>query len=184
MQETRELTYLDRKVLKREKRIGYVFGLLIVCFGGLFNLFCYISDLYNSDFVMITLANFGILMIAIFVCSRINRSVRRDLTDNVKELLHRTVVKKTEQKTYEAGSGALHAPILGDLFPQLYSQKMRMLMKYTIHTDDGKFEVSKDQYRSMKKGSVISVHIARHSRTVLGLSEQESELVVDGFDRN
>lgn len=184
MHKIRELTHQDRQVLKREKRIGYVIGGMIICFGGMFNLYCYISGHYNSYFEMITLANLAIIAMAIFVGSRINRRVRWDLADNTKELLQRTVVKKTEEKTYETGSGALHTPILGDLLPKLFSQKMRMLMKYTIHTEDGRFVVTKEQYKSMKKGSAIAVHIAIHSRTVLGFSEQVSELVIDGLDRD
>ena len=54
-----ELTENDRKILKQEKRIGYVFMTLIYSFGGLFNLFYFIFQKDSPDYKLISFINFG-----------------------------------------------------------------------------------------------------------------------------
>ena len=120
---TEKLTDKDRKVLKYERRIGFVFSGLIVCFGGLFNLLYFVLNKTELDYLMVYLIDLGILLLAYFVCNRINLKVNRDLKDNTKELLKKRVDKKIEDKSYEAGSGALFLPILGNLFPKLWEKK-------------------------------------------------------------
>ena len=52
---TRELTEKDRKVLKFEKRPGYVFSGLFLCFGGLFNLVYFAIVKTDPNYLMIGL---------------------------------------------------------------------------------------------------------------------------------
>ncbi|PKP19940.1 MAG: hypothetical protein CVU05_10210 [Bacteroidetes bacterium HGW-Bacteroidetes-21] len=170
---TRELTDKDRKVLKYEKRIGYVFSGLIICFGGLFNLLYFVLNETGQNYLMVSLIDLGILLLAYFVCNRINLKVNRDLKDNLKELLKRKVDKTIEEKSYEAGSGALYIPILGDLFPKLWGQKMRETRKYYVFTSDTKYEVDKDVYDELKKGTDFYIHFAKHSETALYFSKDE-----------
>ncbi len=169
----RDLTEKDRKVLKYEKRIGYVFSGLIICFGGLFNLFYFLLNKTGQDYLMVSLIDLGILLLAYFVCNRINKNVNRDLKDNKKELLKKRVEKKIEEKSYEAGSGALYIPVLGDLFPKLWGQKMGETRRYYIFTSDSKYEVEKEVYNDIKKDTDFYVHFAKHSETVLNFSKDE-----------
>jgi hypothetical protein len=169
----RDLTEKDRKVLKYERRIGYVLSGLIICFGGFFNLFYFVLNKTGQDYLMVSFIDLGILLLAYFVCNRINKKVNRDLKDITKELLKKRVEKKIEEKSYEAGSGALYIPILGDLFPKLWGQKMRETRKYFIFTSDTKYEVEKDVYDDLKKGTDFYVHVATHSWTFLKFSKDE-----------
>ena len=69
----KELTEKDIKVLKHEKRIGYVLSGLIVAFGGLFNLGYFILNIkHRYNYTMIGFIDIGILILARFVCYRIN----------------------------------------------------------------------------------------------------------------
>ena len=170
---TEKLTDKDRKVLKYERRIGFVFSGLIVCFGGLFNLLYFVLNKTELDYLMVYLIDLGILLLAYFVCNRINLKVNRDLKDNTKELLKKRVDKKIEDKSYEAGSGALFLPILGNLFPKLWGQKMRETRKYYLFTSDTKYEVDKVVYDDLKKDTDFYVHFAKHSETVLNFSKDE-----------
>ncbi len=170
---TKELTKKDRKILKYEKRIGFVFSGLIISFGGLFNLLYFVLNKTEQNYLLISLINLGILLLAYFVCNRINLKVNRDLKDNTKELLKKRVDKKIEEKSYEAGSGALYIPILGDLFPKLWGQKMRETPKYYVFTSDAKYEVDKEVYESLKIDTDFYVHFAKHSETVLNISMAE-----------
>jgi hypothetical protein len=169
----RELTDKDRKVLKYERRIGFVFSGLIICFGGLFNLIYFVLNKTGQDYLMVSLIDLGILLLAYFVCSRINLTVNRDLIDNTKELIKKRVDKKIEEKSYEAGSGALYIPILGVLFPKIWGQKMRETRKYYVFTSDTKYEVDKEVYDDLEKDTDFYVHFAEHSETVLNFSKDE-----------
>ena len=168
-----ELTDNDRKTLKYERRIGFVFGGLILCFGGLFNLIYFVLNQSEQNYWMVISIDLGILLLACFVCYRINLKVNRDLKDNKKELLKKRVEKKIEEKTYEAGSGALYIPILGDLFPKLWGQKMRPGRKYYIITNESRYEVEKEMYDGLKKNTDFYIHFAKHSETVLSISKDE-----------
>lgn len=169
----KELTDKDRKVLKYERRIGFVFSGLILSFGGLFNLIYFVLNKIEQNYLMVILIDLGIVLLSYSVCNRINLKVNRDLKDNKKELLKKRVDKKIEEKSYEAGSGALYIPILGDLFPKLWGQKMRETRRYYIFTSDSKYEVEKEVYNDLKKDTDFYVHFAKHSETVLNFSKDE-----------
>ena len=65
-------------------------------------------------------------------------------------------VKRKETVTsYEAGSGMLYIPILGDLFPKLFNQKMRPIQKYHILTEKYRYEVRKETYEEISVGDVF-----------------------------
>lgn len=168
-----ELTDNDRKALKYERRIGFVFGGLILCFGGLFNLIYFVLNQSEQNYWMVISIDLAILLLACFVCYRINLKVNRDLKDNKKELLKKRVEQKIEEKTYEAGSGALYIPILGDLFPKLWGQKMRPGRKYYIITNERRYEVEKEMYDGLKKNTDFYIHFAKHSETILSISKDE-----------
>ena len=170
---TIELTEKDKKTLKGEKRIGYVFSGMILCFGGLFNLYYFISNKPIQDYLIISLINLGIIIFAYVVYNRLNFKVNLDLKENKKELLKKKIEEKTEEKSYEAGSGALYIPILGDLFPKLWGQKMRETRKFFIFTNDAKYEVNEDIYNELEKGSDCYMHFAKHSETILDFSKTE-----------
>lgn len=166
---TKELTDKDRKNLRYEKRMGYVFAGLILSFGGIFSLYYLVLFKTPTDYLIVSLTDAGIILLAYFVCNRVNLKLNRDLKENTKELHMKRVCKKIQEKSYEAGSGAL-IPFLGDLFPKLWGQKMRESMKYFIITNDSKYEVDKEMYDYLKKDSDFYVHISKHSETILAFS--------------
>ena len=65
------------------------------------------------------------------------------------------VVSKKVVKSFEAGSGALYIPILGDLFPKLWGQKMKGSNKYFIFTEKFKYEVNEEDYNKLNEGDVF-----------------------------
>lgn len=167
------MTDKDRKVLKYQKRPGFVFSGFVIAFGGLFNLIYFVLNRTEQDYLMVSLIDLGILLLAYFICNRINLKVNKDLKENIKEIQKRKVDKKIEEKSYEAGSGALYIPILGDLFPKLWGQKMKETGRYLIFSGEDKFEVEKGVYNDLRKGSDFCVHFAKYSETVLYFSKDE-----------
>lgn len=167
---TKPLTENDRKTLKYEKRIGYVFAGLVLSFGALFNLFYFIQDFFGHELLVIVLVNSGILSIAYFVCKIINRGANRDLQVNIKVIYTRLADKKRIEKSYEAGSGNLFIPVLGNLFPKLWGQEMKEINKYLIYSNGNEYEVNEDLFNKITEGSHFDVHYASNSQTVLSLS--------------
>jgi len=164
----KELTEKDIKVLKHEKRIGYVYALLIVSFGGLFNLGYFILNIkHGYNYTMIGFIDIGILLLAYLVCYRINREFNLDIKSNQKNVLKRIVKRKAAGKTYEVGSGTLYIPILGDLFPKLFGLGMKEMSRYFILTKENKYEVDKDMFEKLEEGTEFYVHFAKYSWTIL-----------------
>ncbi len=167
---TKELTEKERNVLKYERRIGYVFSGIILSFTGFFNLFYFILNDANFAFLMIGIVNTCAICFAYLVSKRINLKINRDLIGNTKELLKRKVEEKIEEKSYEAGSGALFIPILGDLFPKIWGHKMNESIKYYILSNNYKYEVDIKTYNELKIGNDFFIHYAKHSGTILNFS--------------
>lgn len=155
-----KLTEEDRKILKYEKRIGYVFSGIIVFCGGMFNLLYFTLNNTLPDYLLIGLINLGILMVAYFVCNRINLKINRDLKDNTKMILKRKVEQKIEEKSYEAGSGTL-----------FIGQEMKETMKYLIITTDNRYEIDKDLYDNIDKDTYFYIHLAKHSEIIVAFSK-------------
>ena len=170
---TKELTEKDRNVLKYEKRIGYVFSGLILSFGGLFNVSYFVMKKTELNYLHIGLIDLGIIFLAYLVCHRINHKINLDLQENKKELLKKTVDEKKEENSYEAGSGSLYIPGLGELSPKLWGQKMRETKKYFIISNDNKYDMDKETYDKLKKCSDFYIHIAKHSGTTLKFSKED-----------
>jgi hypothetical protein len=166
------LTNQDRKVLNYEKRIGYVFSGLVIIAGGFFTLFYFLLIKTEPNYLLVGLIGLGIILLAYFICSRVNRKLNRDLKAGEKEILKRAVENKTEVKSHEAGSGMLFIPVLASLSPKLWGPKMNKANRYFIFTSDNKYEVDKEIYDDFKKGDNFYIHFAKHSETVLGFSKE------------
>ncbi|NDV83903.1 hypothetical protein [Bacteroides sp. 51] len=71
------------------------------------------------------------------------------------------VVEKEAITDYEAGSGSLHIPILGDLFPKLFGQRMKPVGRWfiTARVNNGlyRYEVEEDLYKRLKEGDQIGI---------------------------
>ncbi len=134
-----ELTGRDRQMLKDDRRVGFVFFAIIISFGALFNLSYFVLNIAERDCMIITLIDLGVVLLACTVYYLVNRKTNRDLKCNTKGLIKKRVERKSEEIDYEAGSGTLYVPVLGDLFPKLWGDKMRELPKYYIFTDYAKY---------------------------------------------
>ena len=168
-----ELSENDIKKLKYERRIGYVFMIIIYTFGGLFNLMCYIMEEINLSLIVLIFINFGIILLGILVAVLINRDVNKDLKSNDKIVSVKKIIEKHTEKSYEAGSGSLYIPVLGDIFPKLWRQEMRETTKYFIVTETYKHEVEKHEYEMFEIGETILVHYGKISGIVLCYSKED-----------
>jgi hypothetical protein len=62
------------------------------------------------------------------------------------------VVSKIVEKSYEAGSGSLYIPILGDISPKNWGQKMAENDIFIIITEKHRYQVKEEDYNKLKEG--------------------------------
>jgi len=162
------LTDKDIKTIKYEKRIGFVFSGFVLAFGGLFNLF-YVLTNQNIVWTMLILVDTGLIGLSILISYLMNRKYNMDLKSGTKIVRIETVQQIETETTYEAGSGSMYIPILGDLFPKLWGQKMRPIEKLNLIINGFRFEVKKDDFSNAKQDDKVEMYYSRHSDTLLGI---------------
>ena len=166
-----ELSNNDRKKLQAERRIGYIFMAIIYLFGGLFNLIYFLISAFGIGQTALILIDSIVLVLGAIVMILINKQVNKDLKSNTKGVMTKTVKDKYTEKSHEAGSGMLYIPILGNLFPKLWDQKMRETFKYFIVTENYTYEVEMGEYEEFQIGEAIHVHYGKASGVILGYSK-------------
>ena len=69
------------------------------------------------------------------------------------------VIQKKEYKVdFEAGSGSLYIPVLGDLFPNLWGQKMNPVDKWILVIDNTTYPVDKDFSDRVSEGDSVEIY--------------------------
>ena len=161
-----ELTIDNRKKLKHEKRIGYVFAVLIIAFGALLNV-AYIVSNREKDLWLPLLIASGIIGLSYLVAFFMNRNINKDLRTGIKEARVEKIEKKIHKVDYEAGSGVLYIPILGDLFPKLWKPKMNKYSKYFFIVKGVEYDVEKELFDNVIEGDTIEIHYSKYSDILL-----------------
>ncbi len=68
------------------------------------------------------------------------------------------VIQKKEYKLdFEARSGSLYIPVLGDLFPNLWGQKMNPVDRWILVIDNTTYNVDKDFYDRVSEGDCVEI---------------------------
>ena len=166
-----ELTKKNIKTLKYEKRTGFVFSGLVIAFGALLNLGYIISNEENG-WLLLLLIDLGIVGLSYFIAFFMNRKINKDLRAGTKDVKIEKIERKKHEIDYEAGSGALFIPILGNLFPKLWGQKMKEYSKYTLVVNGVGFDVEKELFDSVVEGDLIEIHYSKYSEILLESNKQ------------
>jgi len=158
----------DIKILRKQKRVGYTFSLLFFAFVFLFDLIYFlIQDKIN--WILIISVNIGIIVLSFIVLYLMNRQYNKDIKKGEKVILKRNVEKKESLTEYEAGSGALYVPVLGNLFPKIWGQKMRSQNNYYIIANSRKYLVEKSFFDKIQPGDPINIYFSSYSSTFQGI---------------
>lgn len=153
-------------IIRREKRMGYIFAAIILMLGLLLNLWIILdSDVENKGVLLII--DPLIVLISFFVCRMINRDFNKDLRAGIKTIKEDTVQKKEARYVGEAGSGVLYIPILGDLFPKLWGQEMKMTSVFKLVVGSVRYTVEKETFANVEEGSAVKMHFAPNSKILL-----------------
>lgn len=62
------------------------------------------------------------------------------------------VQRKETFKSYEAGGGTMYIPILSNIFPKLFNNQSKEILKYFIITSNTKYRVNEAIYNKLKVG--------------------------------
>ncbi len=161
-----ELTEKDRKYIKYQMRMGWVFAIIILSFGGLFNLVYFATPLFDFSPDKMLWINLTILSMAGSFWVSMNRKLIADLRTG-KEVKLEKVTKKEDLSVNEAGSGNLYIPLLGDLFPSLWGQDARKVERFNFIINNTRYEVEKGLFNKVSEGDLVEMHIARASRELI-----------------
>ncbi len=147
----------DIKLLKSEKRIGYSFLLLIYALAGLSNLAYYLINKENINFSLLLFGNLGVIMLGLFVCTKVNKDVNLALRLNRKTFIVREVIEKYERIDFHS-TGRF---------------KMKEVTKYYIHTGNFTHEVDKIVYDKLIPGDLIHIYYGKNTGIVLSYEKVE-----------
>jgi len=157
-----ELTKENLKKLKFEKRIGFVFALLVIAFGALINL-VYIVSNHEKSLLLLLLIGFGIVGLSYLICFLINRKINKDLRAGTKAVRIEKIGEKIYKPDYEVGSGVLYIPVLGNLFSKLWGIKMKENSKYILVIKGIEYNVEKELFDKVIEGDSIEIHESKYS---------------------
>ena len=156
--------------IKKEMIIGNLISIVIV-FGVLIFDFAQVFQKSFSVENILLINAFG-LLIAIFSNYLLNFKYRKDLEINEKYFVSGNVNDKISQTEYEAGSGSLYIPILGNLFPKIWGQQMKKEQIKFLKVDNELVAVKNSVYESVDINTTVKIYYSKISNTFLGIEKQ------------
>lgn len=158
-------------IVKRQMTVGKSLALIFLLLGILFNVYYVIVYTMENKYVWLFFIDIVILLFSIGILYGINKKLYRDIKEKEMVTKEEVVCKKEEKKDYEAGSGAMYIPVLGDLFPKLWGQKMNEVLKYKIELQKGFVMIDEDVYDLLHTGDRIRLFYAKNSKLFLGIEK-------------
>ena len=165
-QTEQQLSAEEIVIIRKEKRMGYIFASLILMFGLLLNLWIILDSAVENKGVLLIIDPL-VVLISYFICRLVNSDLNKDLRAGVKTIITETVQKKEARYVGEAGSGVLYIPILGDLFPKLWGLGMRMTSVFKLVIGSVRYTVDEETYANVEEGSAVKMHFAPNSKILL-----------------
>lgn len=164
----------DIKQIKEMKKAGIVIPLLIFFISCLVFiipvLFIVLKGNYSwINYLSITIS---IILVCFIINWGINRKYNKDLKHGLKILEEGIVQHKEEKKSYEAGGGSLHIPILGSIFPKLFSQTPRVTVICYLIINNIRYEVEEELYDRVSENEKLNLFFARYSKIRLSIERK------------
>lgn len=165
-----KLSSEDIKELKYEKRFGFIFPAMIIALAVLLNTL-YFLTVQEPNMICAILINSAVLLLSLLLNYKMNHKLNMDLREGIKIPKRAKVQDKENIISSEAGSGMLHIPILGDLFPKLWGQKMRKTEGYFLILNNARYEVDQNLYEEVTVGDEVNIYYAENSNSQLGIEK-------------
>ena len=165
-----KLSSEDIKELKYEKRFGFIFPGIIIAVAALLNI-PYFLTVPEPNMVYVILINTAVILLSLLVNYKMNHKLNMDLREGIKISKRAKVQDKESTTSSEAGSGMLFIPILGNLFPKLWGQKMRQKDYYSLILNNTRYEVDQNLYEAVTHGDEVNIYYAENSNSQLGIEK-------------
>ncbi len=165
-----KLSSEDIKELKYEKRFGFIFPAMIIALAVLLNTLYFLTQ-PEPNMVYVILFNSAVLLLSLLLNYKMNHKLNMDLRKGIKISKRAEVQDKEHINSSEAGSGMLYIPILGDLFPKLWGQKMRLNKYYSLVLNNTRYEVDQNLYEAVAVGDEVNIYYAENSNSQLGIEK-------------
>ena len=165
-----KLSSEDIKVLKYERRFGFIFPAMIIAFAALLNI-PYFGAAPEPNMVYVILFNTAVILLSLLLNYKMNNKLNVDLREGIKISKRGKVQDKELTYLSEAGSGMLFIPILGNLFPKLWGQKMRQKEGYFLIINNTRHEVDQKLYEGLSQGDQVNIYYAENSNSQLGIEK-------------
>ena len=160
------LNQTDRNKIKKEMIIGNIASIIIIFGVLIFDIIQFVKK-DEIDFKIILIINFSVLLLSYLVNFLLNSKYRKDLKFNLKISRIEKVTEKLQRVDYEAGSGTLYIPILGDLFPKLWGQEMKKEEIQFLKVNNELIETNSSIYDSIEIGNKVEVFETQFSKIIL-----------------
>ena len=163
----------DIKEIKEQKKPGIVLPFLLF----LLSCFLIIPALFDTIAGHFTWFEYlGVVSLIISICLlinwRMNRKYNNDLKYGFKVIETESIQRKLDKKSYEAGGGAMHIPILGSIFPKLFSQTPKLTVICYLVIKNIKFEVTESLYESVQEQGSVDLFYSKFSKTLLEIRKK------------
>jgi hypothetical protein len=165
-----KLTSEDVTALRYERRFGYLFPVLLLALAVLLNAFNFIVKAV-PDVRVVIFVNVAVLLLCLLIHYKINHKLNLDLREGIKVGKKAKVQDKECNISYEAGSGAMHIPVLGNIFPKLWGQEMRDSSCFYLILNSTRYEVSRELFEEVNVGDEVRIYYAQHSNSRLGIEK-------------
>ncbi|MDY6799704.1 MAG: hypothetical protein SVU94_00610 [Bacteroidota bacterium] len=160
----RKLTPQDRKKLKASARVGFIISFLFF----LLSLAPWIVAIIKNDEGNLKyLTPVGIL-ISVIILWLVNRKFWSDLRTGKKDVLIKTIDKKTAQKDYEAGSSAGFST---NGKKSAFYKEMNAFTNYAIIVENVKYRVNKELWDKVNEKDEVEFHFAPNSKELLAIKK-------------
>ncbi len=143
----------DIKILKYEKRTGYVLSSIILIFTFIIDFYIiYIQKLTDWDtFIILNLLLFCCFELILFL---MNRKINKDLSNQEITSIKHKVINKEEMIDYEPG---------------IRFMGMKKYTKYVLTFENETFNVEKNNYNDINIGDIVEIQYSKYSETFLGI---------------
>ena len=160
MLDRQRLTQKNIAEIKYAKRFGYIFGIMLLFFGLLLDLY-FIYELEKSTNWLI-IYNISIIFISFLMPLFINKKYNNDLLYNEKTIKTDILRYKREEDSYEAGSG----------YPAPNALGMKKSIRYKFTIENVEYDVEKEIYNQVEIGDEVELHYALYSKMLLEITKK------------
>ncbi len=170
------LTETDRKELIHMTKPGYLIPILFIGIGAIINLYFLLGRDVQYNPIILLSSDIGFATICFVIFYLINRKYYKDLKIGSKKVKTGKVSGKEDRTSFEAGSGTLHIPGLGDRFPKQWSQKMKPNYLVYFIINNYRYKVNKTLYDKTNIGDLVEMHFSEFSNTLLSIKKSRNNV--------